>query len=391
MEAYIKYKLVLGIEGTQTKGEIHEALGRERWGRTPKTPRLWEEDELKTRDQDEPYYVPQSPGRVGYCGMGGYMIRQRKTTTRWESYAGDTGIQLQETEQGALKIIWERHKGEILGNQKEEHDKRRADKVISVTKKRQTAECWGGEEYLTKWNNGEQRWVNKLEVMNMSGTDAQTIHKARELIAESIVTFTEYMKDEGVDDTYSRGTGGDSQENIRISEETAETRVREPYPTLYPGEVVGDTETNKEAGRRRQNMGQLTDRAWNNKHRQERRSETQREKRMRLAKGEDGTRVVSGAPERKIGGGWWDMPPRQEDTAARRLLGGQDGRGTYRVFKDDTMDLAHEKEHAGHLILRLFIRPEEMENGQHIRMSKRHQPYEQHGWQEAHSHIRPYK
>eukprot|EP00965_Chrysotila_dentata_P234912 6200436-Pleurochrysis_carterae.AAC.3 len=64
--------------------------------------------------------------------------------------------------------------------------------------KRQTAECWG-EEYLTKWNNGEQRWVNKLEVMNMNGTDAQTIHKAQELITESIVTFTEYMKDDGVD------------------------------------------------------------------------------------------------------------------------------------------------------------------------------------------------
>eukprot|EP00965_Chrysotila_dentata_P140387 4641114-Pleurochrysis_carterae.AAC.3 len=28
MEAYIKYKLVLGLEGIQTKGEIHEALTR---------------------------------------------------------------------------------------------------------------------------------------------------------------------------------------------------------------------------------------------------------------------------------------------------------------------------------------------------------------------------
>eukprot|EP00965_Chrysotila_dentata_P065786 2179315-Pleurochrysis_carterae.AAC.1 len=35
----------------------------------------------------------------------------------------------------------------------------------------------------------------------MNGEDAQTIHKARELITESIVTFTEYMKDEGVDGT----------------------------------------------------------------------------------------------------------------------------------------------------------------------------------------------
>eukprot|EP00965_Chrysotila_dentata_P026313 872136-Pleurochrysis_carterae.AAC.3 len=52
MEAYIKYKLVLGIEGTQTRGETHEALGRERWGRAPKTPRLWEEDKLKTRERN---------------------------------------------------------------------------------------------------------------------------------------------------------------------------------------------------------------------------------------------------------------------------------------------------------------------------------------------------
>eukprot|EP00965_Chrysotila_dentata_P005071 166049-Pleurochrysis_carterae.AAC.3 len=53
-------------------------------------------------------------------------------------------------------------------------------------------------------------------------------------------------------------------------------------------------------------MGQLTDRARNNKHRQERRNETQRKKRMRLAKGEDGTRVVSDMPELKIGGGKWN-------------------------------------------------------------------------------------
>eukprot|EP00965_Chrysotila_dentata_P246551 6207229-Pleurochrysis_carterae.AAC.1 len=64
------------------------------------------------------------------------------------------------------------------------------------------------------------------------------------------------------------------------------------------------------------------------------------------------------------------MLPRQEDTAARRSLGGQDGRGTNRVFKDDTMKLAHEEEYAGHPILRLFRRPDEIENGQHTCMSK---------------------
>eukprot|EP00965_Chrysotila_dentata_P224489 6194199-Pleurochrysis_carterae.AAC.2 len=180
--------------------------------------------------------------------------------------------------------------------------------------------------------------------MNINGADAQTVHKARELITESIVTFTEHIKDDGVDGTQKSwnhtwceilryAQWGErrrtAKENARSrSEETDETRVKEPCLTLYPGEVVGDKETNKEIERRRQNMGQLTDRAKNNKHRQERRNETQREKRMRLAKGENGTRKVSDAPERKIGGGEWKMLPRQEDTAARRLLG-QDERGRH--------------------------------------------------------------
>eukprot|EP00965_Chrysotila_dentata_P089458 2953540-Pleurochrysis_carterae.AAC.1 len=51
--------------------------------------------------------------------------------------------------------------------------------------------------------------------------------------------------------------------------------------------------------------------------------------------------------------------------AARRVLGGQDGNGRHRVYKDDTMDLAHEAEYAGHPILRLFTRPEENEQGPH--------------------------
>eukprot|EP00965_Chrysotila_dentata_P260353 6213875-Pleurochrysis_carterae.AAC.1 len=173
----------------------------------------------------------------------------------------------------------------------------------------------------------------------------------------------EHMKDEGIDGTQKcwnhtwreflsryaqRGDKrGTAKENVRISEETDEIR-----------EIGGDAETNRGTGRCRQNMGQLTDRARNNKHRQERRNETQREKRMRLAKGENGRRVVSDVPERKIGGGEWEMLPRQEDTAARRLLGGQDRRGTYIVLiKDDTMELAHEEEYAGHPILRLFTRP----------------------------------
>eukprot|EP00965_Chrysotila_dentata_P069603 2299054-Pleurochrysis_carterae.AAC.2 len=122
----------------------------------------------------------------------------------------------------------------------------------------------------------------------MNGADALTIHKARDLIVENTVTFTE---------------GETAKENVRIGEETDEIRVREPYPTLYPGEVTGETETNRGNGRGRPNMGQLTDRARNTKHRQERRNETQREKKMRLAKRENGTRVISNVPEKKIGGG----------------------------------------------------------------------------------------
>eukprot|EP00965_Chrysotila_dentata_P111858 3699342-Pleurochrysis_carterae.AAC.1 len=152
----------------------------------------------------------------------------------------------------------------------------------------------------------------------MNGADALTIHKARGLIAESIVAFTEHMKDEGIDGTQNSwnhtwgeclgyaqrgGRGGTAKENMRIREETDEMRVREPYPTLYPGGIAGDAGTNRGTGRGRQNMGQLTDRARNNQHRQKRRNETQREKRMRLAKGENGTRVVSDVPERKIGRG----------------------------------------------------------------------------------------
>eukprot|EP00965_Chrysotila_dentata_P217310 6189913-Pleurochrysis_carterae.AAC.3 len=75
--------------------------------------------------------------------------------------------------------------------------------------------------------------------------------------------------------------------------------------------------------------------------------------------------MVSDKPERKAGGGEWEVPARTEDTAARRLMGGHDEKGRYRVFKDDTMDLAHEEEYAGHPILRLFTRPEEIENGPH--------------------------
>eukprot|EP00965_Chrysotila_dentata_P101082 3338505-Pleurochrysis_carterae.AAC.1 len=51
MEAYLKYKVTLGIESIQTKGMIHEALSRKRWGSAPQTPRLWEPDELVTKER----------------------------------------------------------------------------------------------------------------------------------------------------------------------------------------------------------------------------------------------------------------------------------------------------------------------------------------------------
>eukprot|EP00965_Chrysotila_dentata_P011612 379970-Pleurochrysis_carterae.AAC.1 len=51
MEAYLKYKLALGINGIQTNGTLHEALSRRKWGTAPRTPRLWEEDELVTTER----------------------------------------------------------------------------------------------------------------------------------------------------------------------------------------------------------------------------------------------------------------------------------------------------------------------------------------------------
>eukprot|EP00965_Chrysotila_dentata_P177239 5853554-Pleurochrysis_carterae.AAC.2 len=68
----------------------------------------------------------------------------------------------------------------------------------------------------------------------------------------------------------------------------------------------------------------------------------------------NGTRRVSERPKQRLGGGEWELPPYNEDIAARRLLGGQDDRGMQRVFKDEAMNLAHEEKYAGHPIRRLF-------------------------------------
>eukprot|EP00965_Chrysotila_dentata_P252425 6210665-Pleurochrysis_carterae.AAC.7 len=68
----------------------------------------------------------------------------------WRKYG------VHDTEQGALGIIWGRHKREILGAQAEMHENERKNKVFGVIEKEETAECWG-EEYLITLDIGEQR------------------------------------------------------------------------------------------------------------------------------------------------------------------------------------------------------------------------------------------
>eukprot|EP00965_Chrysotila_dentata_P224497 6194204-Pleurochrysis_carterae.AAC.2 len=164
--------------------------------------------------------------------------------------------------------------------------------------------------------------------------------------------------------------GRTAVENAGTNAERTEACSREPYPTQHPGEVGGGAEASKEIRHQRRNMRGLTDRARTNQHKQGIRDDTHKGKRIRLANREIGARIVSDKPKQKIGGGEWKTLPRVEDTTARRLLGGQDGGGTYEVFKDETMDLAHEEEYAGHPILNLFTRPEEMENGLYRSMSR---------------------
>eukprot|EP00965_Chrysotila_dentata_P168395 5560839-Pleurochrysis_carterae.AAC.2 len=104
--------------------------------------------------------------------------------------------QLRETEQGALGIIWGRHKEDLLKSQGEKEQKR---KVSMIREKRKTAECWGGEEYLIEWDDGEQKWVSRSDVEKMNGEETDAILKARELITERPVTFAEHMIDYGIE------------------------------------------------------------------------------------------------------------------------------------------------------------------------------------------------
>eukprot|EP00965_Chrysotila_dentata_P114568 3786624-Pleurochrysis_carterae.AAC.1 len=165
--------------------------------------------------------------------------------------------------------------------------------------------------------------------------------------------------------------GGSAKENVKTEEKKEEIHKREPHPTLYPGEVEGEKEEDREPGHQRGDRRELTTRARINQHRRERREETHNEKKMRLIVGGDGTRKVSDRPEqRPPGGGEWELPPLKEDIEARKLIGGLDGRGMQRVLRDEMMDPAHDEKYAGHPILKLFTRPAKMENGRYMRMAK---------------------
>eukprot|EP00965_Chrysotila_dentata_P173596 5731105-Pleurochrysis_carterae.AAC.2 len=136
MEAYLKYKLTLGIEGIQTGGVLHEALSIKKWGSTPKTPRLWEEDELVTRERKiktKPIAFHRTLAEIGiaewadiydettkeYYTMGALCSKYgvKKNARIMQEYSNVKRLhnkQLQETENGALGIIWGRYKEDLL-------------------------------------------------------------------------------------------------------------------------------------------------------------------------------------------------------------------------------------------------------------------------------------
>eukprot|EP00965_Chrysotila_dentata_P118054 3902043-Pleurochrysis_carterae.AAC.1 len=377
MEAYLKYKLTLGIDGIQTNGTLHEALSRRKWGTAPRTPRLWEEHELVTMDRRIATKPITFHRTLAEMGIAEWADIYDETTKEYYTMGG-----LCKKYGGALGIIWGRHKEELLKAKGGKEHKR---KVTGVREKRRTAECWGGEEYLIEWDDGEQTWVKRREVENMNRTEADSILKARELIMEGPVTFAEHMIDSGIEAeqhswgfTWSEflkyaqrgGRGRSAKENAKIDEQRETTRNRESHPTLYPGEVEGENDECGEPGQQKRSMRGLTDRARTSQQRRERRVETHKNKRTRLAEGGHGTRKVSDRPEQRLGGGEWELPPLHEDIAARRLMGGHDGRRVQRVLKDEAMNPAHDQKYAGHPILRLFTRPTEMENGIHMRIEK---------------------
>eukprot|EP00965_Chrysotila_dentata_P008341 272249-Pleurochrysis_carterae.AAC.1 len=82
--------------------------------------------------------------------------------------------------------------------------------------------------------------------------------------------------------------GRTADENGGMDQQKEEKRTREPHPTLYPGEVEGDEE--ERPGHQRRNINGLTDRAKANLHKQERREDTYKNKKIRLVEGGNGIR-----------------------------------------------------------------------------------------------------
>eukprot|EP00965_Chrysotila_dentata_P205272 6182862-Pleurochrysis_carterae.AAC.1 len=177
----------------------------------------------------------------------------------------------------------------------------------------------------------------------MEGAEVDLIHRAKEQVREVPVTFMEYMVDYGIDTEqqtwgliwkeflkYAQqgDRGRAAEENACIDTQREHIRTRESHPTLYPGEVVGESGVG--TVHKRRNIREFTGRAKANQQKREKKEENNRNKRIRLAEGANGTRKVSERPDPRPGGGEWEMPPHTEDIAARRLIGGQDSKGIHR-------------------------------------------------------------
>eukprot|EP00965_Chrysotila_dentata_P222749 6193155-Pleurochrysis_carterae.AAC.2 len=90
-----------------------------------------------------------------YYTMGGLcnMYGVKKNTRIMQEYSNVKRLHsklLQETEQGALRIIWGRHKEELLVAQGRKEQRSR---VVGVREKRKTAGCWGGRipDIMGRW------------------------------------------------------------------------------------------------------------------------------------------------------------------------------------------------------------------------------------------------
>eukprot|EP00965_Chrysotila_dentata_P220117 6191583-Pleurochrysis_carterae.AAC.5 len=160
----LKYKLILGINGIQTNGTLHEALSGKKWGTTPRTPRLWEKDKLVTAERKiatKPITFHRALAEMSiaewadiydtttkeYYTMGGLCKKYgaKKNTRIMQEYSNVKRLHnklLQETEQGALGIIWGRHKDELLVAQ---GGKEQLSRVSGVREKMKKAGCWGGK------------------------------------------------------------------------------------------------------------------------------------------------------------------------------------------------------------------------------------------------------